>query len=120
MITNQKKWDSYVLKNKDPYGKCCIDIAKRVMKILDEEKIFEPHDIIIQAEKDLGKDGITGFMAGIISLMIVQCHSRREEWKKKWNKEWGDENREGVINPALLEIETNKINLKENYEKRKK
>ena len=22
MITNQKKWDSYVLKNKDPYGKC--------------------------------------------------------------------------------------------------
>ena len=54
-------------------------------------------------------------MAGIISLMIVQCHSRGEEWKKKWNKEWGDENREGVINPAVLEIER----YKRKYEKRK-
>jgi hypothetical protein len=104
MIINQEKWDRYIQKNKDPYGKCCVDITRRIMEILDEEKEFEPHDMIIQAEKDIGESGITGFMAGVISLMVVQCHSQGEEWKKKWNKEYGDENRMGVINPALLII----------------
>lgn len=105
-IKNKEKWNKFVSKNtSDKYGKCCVDIARRAMEILDEGKDFDPHDIISQAEKDIGEDGITGFMAGAISLMITQCHSRGEEFKKKWNESYGgDEGRKGVINPAILTI----------------
>ena len=104
MITNLEKWNRYVAKNTDPYGKACVDIARRVMEILDGEKDFEPHNIITKAEKDVGEDGITGFMAGVISLMIAQCHSRGEEFKKKWNKGYTNKDIKGVINPAIITI----------------
>jgi len=103
-ITNQKRWDSYVSKNKDSYGKCCVDVARQVMKILDEVEDFDTHKLIIQAEKEIGENGITGFMAGAIASMVVHCHSRGEEFKKEWNKSYGDEKREGVINPALITL----------------
>ena len=105
MITNTKKWKSYENKNKDDYGKACVDIARQAMLNLDKnEEIGEPNDFIIKAEHEIGEEGMTGFMAGMVSLIITQCHSRGEEWKKAWNKSFGDENRKGVINPAIIEI----------------
>jgi hypothetical protein len=105
MITNKEKWDNYVNKNKDPYGKCCVDIARQVMKNLDEVEDFEPHDLIIKSEKEIGEDGITGFMAGAIAAMVAQCHSRGKEWNEKWNKDNGGSGKEkGTINPAILEV----------------
>ena len=104
-ITNKKKWDSYVLRNKDDtYSKCCVDVARQVMKILDEENDFDPNKIITQAEKDIEEQSITGFMAGTIASMVTHCHSRGEEFKKKWNKSYGEEKREGVINPAIITL----------------
>ena len=103
MITNKKKWNSYVKKNKDNYGKCCVDIARQVMKILDEEKDFDPHFLIRYAENDIGEEGITGFMAGAIATMVSQCHSRGKEFNEKWNKSYGiKEEKKGTINPAIL------------------
>lgn len=104
-ITNKKDWETYVKKNKDEYGKCCVDIARKAMEILDEGyEIKYPNELITKAEKEVGEEGITGFMAGAISYMITRCHSRGEEWKKAWNKSYGDEGREGVINPALVTV----------------
>ena len=34
MITNKEKWDEWVEANKDPYGKCCVDVAREVMRQL--------------------------------------------------------------------------------------
>ena len=103
-IINQEKWDIYVSKNKDSYGKACVDTARRVMEILDEEKDFDTHEIIGRADKEVEAGGLTGFMAGAVAEMISICYSRGDEFKKKWNKDWGDENNKGVINPAILTI----------------
>jgi len=115
MITNQKAWDENVKINTDSYGKACVDVARQVMEILDEGKDFDCHKIICQAEDDIGGDGITGFMAGCVASMISQCHSRGEEFRKKWNidnqiqNEGEKANKSGgVLNPAILTIETKK------------
>ena len=110
MIINERKWNSYVKKNKEPYGKCCVDVARKTMELLDDDnhKDFDPDQIIIEGEKLAGEEGITGFMAGCIAQMIKECHSRGEEFKKKWNAHWGitekGKNYKEAINPALMTI----------------
>jgi len=109
MITNQKKWDNYVAKNlDDPYGKCCVDIACQAMKNLDNIIIdadFNPHDLIVSSMKEIGKSGITGFMAGAIAKMVVDCHDKGKEFNNAWNKHCGGSRQEkGTINPAIITI----------------
>jgi hypothetical protein len=110
-ITDQESWDSWVESNTDPYGKCCVGVARRVMEILDEGNDFDTHKIICQADDDIEAGGITGFMAGAVASMVSKCHSRGEEFRRVWNKdnqigtEGDDANEgEGVLNPALLNI----------------
>lgn len=110
-ITNQDEWDKWVEANKDPYGKACVDVARRVMEILDEGKDLDTNKIINQADRDVDAGGITGFMAGCVASMVSQCHSRGEEFRKAWNiatqlcneGEKANEGK-GVLNPALLNI----------------
>jgi len=117
MIKYKKIWQSWVKANKDPYGKCCVDVAREVMKLLDDGKHedFDPNKIITEAENKLierkemtEEEGITGFMAGCIAQMISKCHSRGEEFKKKWNESYAlneeDKKRKNAINPALVTI----------------
>ena len=100
-----KKWED---NNTDPYGKCCVDIARKVMTILDERPgDFDCNALISEGEKACGEDGITGFMAGAIAAMVSKCHSRGDEFRRKWNLDTGDEGRKAntagtVLNPALL------------------
>ena len=110
-IINQEYWDNQVKINDDPYGKCCVDIAREVMDLLDTSayKDFDCHKIICDAEKNVGEDGITGFMAGAIASMVSKCHSRGEEFRKKWNKDYGveeDKTKGGIVNPAIMTINT--------------
>ncbi len=122
MITNQKRWDEYVEKNKSSYGKCCVNVARKVMEMLDENDtplhagyypdVHTTHGLICKADKDIDAGGITGFMAGAVTSMVVQCHSRGEEFRKDWNKSYGvDETKDkgGVVNPALVTIDTDKL-----------
>lgn len=110
MIKDKEIWQSWVEKNKDPYGKCCVDVAREVMHLLDDEnhKDFGAYEIVCEADDSIKAGGITGFMAGCIAQMVSKCHSRRKEFKKKWNEYYAlneqDKDREGVINPALLTI----------------
>lgn len=114
MIKDKKIWKSWVKANKDPYGKCCVDVAREVMNLLDdgEHKEFNTNKIIIEAENSLieknkmkEEEGITGFMAGCIAQMISKCHSRGKEFKKKWNESYGvKDDKKGAINPALVTI----------------
>ena len=111
-IIKVEDWESWVKNNKDDYGKCCVDVARRVMEVLDEGKPFDPDDIINKADNDIKAGGITGFMAGCVAQMVSHCHSRGEEFRKKWNLSnqignEGDKANEGkgVLNPALLNIE---------------
>ena len=104
MIVNQEKWDSYVGKNNDPYGKACVDTARKVMEYLDKEQNFDCHDLICRADDEVKAGGLTGFMAGTVASMVSQFHSRGQEFKEKWNKGYGSNEKEGVINPALITI----------------
>jgi len=107
-ITNEKDWNDWVNANDDPYGGACIKVAHRVMEILDEVDKFDAYEIICQANDESGVGGITGFMAGCVAQMVSHCHSRGEEFRKAWNgdigKATGQEDSEGVLNPAVLNI----------------
>ncbi len=107
-ITDQESWNKCVKNNKDPYGAACIKVAKRVMEILDEEREFSPYEIINRADTEVKAGGITGFMAGCVAQMVSYCHSRGEEFRKAWNgavgKTTGQEDTDGVLNPAILNI----------------
>lgn len=108
-IIDNKKWNEWVESNKDAYGKCCVDVARKVMEILDEGKEFDTHKIICQADDEINAGGITGFMAGAVAQMVSVCHSRGEEFRKKFNLDiqLGDEGekaneKETVLNPAIV------------------
>ena len=111
MITNTELWNDYIEKNKDDYGKCCVDVARQVMKILDDEEgDFDQHNIINRADDEIKAGGITGYMAGAVASMVSGCHSRGDEFREKWNKGYGveDKSQKGVVNPALVTIEVEK------------
>lgn len=109
-ISNTEAWDSWVTKNKDDYGKACVDVARKVMELLDDrEGDFDTHAIICEADDAIEAGGITGFMASCVASMVSKCHSRGEEFRRKWNgdNQIGDEGDKanesgGVLNPALL------------------
>lgn len=104
-ISSQEKWNVRVSENKDPYGKACVDTARRVMEILDgEEKEIDTHEIISRADEEVGAGGLTGFMAGAVAQMVVECHSRSEEFREKWNTSYNYSGK-GVVNPAILTVE---------------
>jgi hypothetical protein len=112
MIIKTEDWDKWVKNNCDPYGKCCIDVARKVMEILDSEPgDFDCHNLINRADDEIGAGGITGFMAGAVAQMVSNCHSRGKEFLSKWNKgiqignEGEKETEKGnALNPALLTI----------------
>ena len=109
-MKNEKLWNEYVEKNNDSHGACCVNVAKRVMQILEEDStplhdgyfpdIHTPHGIICKADEDI-KGGISGFQAGCVATMVSNCHERGEEFRKIWNKEYSGD---GVINPAIIQI----------------
>lgn len=111
-IINQEAWDSCVKRNKDAYGKCCVDVAREVMAILDKDEPFDVYKIVCSADDNIKTGGITGFMAGCVANMVSLCHSRGEEFRRQWNIKYqinneGEEANKGkdVLNPALLSLE---------------
>ena len=89
-IQDSKQWNEYVSKNKDSYGSCCINVAREVMRMLDEDNITEidATNLIIQADNNIQAGGITGFMAGAVAHMVSVCHSRGKEFQKDWNERY--------------------------------
>jgi hypothetical protein len=115
-LKNKPLWDDCVAKNSDPYGKCAIDVARRVMELMDEPGPVDAHGLIDKANDELDA-GITGFMAGCVAKMASQCHARGDEFQASWNRHYGIEPEEGnsdtpprsgTVNPAILTIGSSK------------
>jgi len=100
-IINLEDWKEQEEKNKDEYGKCVIDRAREVMKLLDlkEYEDFDCHKLLCDADKNIKDGGITGFQEGCIAQIISHCHSRGEEFRKKWNKDYGVGEEKETYNP---------------------
>ncbi len=95
----EKEYKDYVKKNQDGYGNACILAGASVGKALSEGKTCkEAHDGMY------GND-LSGFMAGCVASAVSHFHSRGEEYRKFWNKLWGiEEDKKGVVNPAIITI----------------
>jgi hypothetical protein len=94
MIINEKLWQELQEKNIDPCCKCCVDVARKTMELLDKSKLLRngyypdmrtAHGLICIAEKKIKAGGITGFMAGCVARMIYGCHSRGDEFWQSFN-----------------------------------
>lgn len=108
-ITDKKSWEEWEENNTSVYGKACVDVARKVMSLLDENETplrngYHPdphtaHGLICKAGE---AGGISGEMAGGVAQMVVKCHSRGEEFRKSYN---GEEYKgEGVVDHAILTI----------------
>lgn len=102
---DKASWDEFVSKNKDPYGKCCVDYAEAWAKLMQVEISSGNHliDIADKTSHELGFFGITGFMYGAAVAMLSRCWIHGEELRRWHNKEYKHEG-EGVVNPAVLTI----------------
>lgn len=90
----------------DAYVLAIVQVGEKVLDLMEALDPLAPIDanaLILQADREL-KEGITGNMAAYVAFIATKCHSRGEEFKKSWNKRNGDENRNGVINPAIMTI----------------
>jgi len=111
-IVKLDEWKRYEEQNiNDPYGKACVDVARRTMELLDASSIpLTPHDthtLICQADKEVDAGGITGFMATMVAQMIMQVHSRGDEFRIAWNADHGcsEEKAKGrLLNAAVMTI----------------
>lgn len=106
-IIEEERWKTCQENNTDPYGKCCVDIAREVMRLLDTEdyKKFDANDLISIAEKNIDEEGITGYMAGAIASIVAGAHSRGKEFQRSWNEYFGvpeEKLEEGIVNPAIV------------------
>lgn len=76
-ITNHTEWTNWVERNKEPYGKCCVEVARKVMEFMDEEPgPLNVRELISRSDAVIDGGGITGFMAGAVAAMVSCCHSR--------------------------------------------
>jgi len=109
-LKDKKAWAEWEKNNQDPYGKACVDVARRVMELLDEDEtplhngyypeMHTAHGLICKADDDINAGGITGFMAGYVAQMVTKCYERGEEFRRSLNDE--EYEGDGVMNPALL------------------
>ena len=102
-----KGWEKSVEANQDPYGKGTMDYAEGWAKLMQIEiaKGKTVRECADETQKGLGFFGITGFMYGCAVSILSQTWKYGEELRKWHNKQYGvDENKKGVVNPAILTI----------------
>ena len=93
-----EEWMQCVDKNtNDAYSCCVVETILLCLKKLQEGATCE------EVEKIYGEMGLTGYMAGAVSSMIVHFSTRGNKFKQYWNKKFGiTEEEKGVVNPAVL------------------
>lgn len=100
----EKEFESWANKNKGPYGKACVDVARKVMEFLDKGEPFDCYDLITKADNAVEAGGITGYMAGVVASAVSHFHERGEEFRKKWNEGYGVKDNKGTVNPAIMTL----------------
>ena len=79
-VINKKALQDFIDDNEDPYASCCVKLAIKIMKHLDNFEgelnigyypdITTPHAIITKCDNQ----GVTGFMAGFAVSIVSICH----------------------------------------------
>lgn len=105
-----KVWRKFVAVNsKDVYSRCVVDfarcLAKYMQHLMKKHKTDISH-IAHNASCHVAEIyGTTGFQYGCAVNALSHCWKYGDELRKWHNKEWGNEDAEGVINPAIIQLE---------------
>jgi hypothetical protein len=106
---HEDDWQKSNDANQDPYGNACCRYAEKWGRLM--QKAIAEGKTIPECASDLSHladdEGITGFMYGAAVSMLSHCWIHGEELRKWHNKEYGvSEDKQGVVNPAVLTIGT--------------
>lgn len=85
VVTYARRWAKYMQHLMTKHNKAIYQIADKASHVTDIE-------------------GITGFMYGCAVAMLSECWKYGEELRRWNNKEWGQEDCDGVVNPAVLTV----------------
>lgn len=108
-LSDPEGWRKSREVNTDGYGGAALDYAEGWAKLMQVEvakgkTVAECYDY---TQKGLGFFGITGFQFGCAVSTLSQTWKHGEELRKVHNKKYGvAEDKEGVVNPAILTIQT--------------
>ena len=108
------EWIMAANKNtNDGYSKAGYEAAALRMEILNDESVSGEEAVKRSYDLDVS-GGLTGFLAGCMAHTVVHFHPRGAEFKTAWNRENGigeqkEKELDGVINPAIMTIDTSKI-----------
>lgn len=103
-FSNEADWNESRRVNSDGYGSAVLDYAEAWAKLMQNEinngKTVE--DCYDYTQDGLGFFGITGFQFGAAVSILSQTWKYGEELRRVHNKKYGVENKNGVVNPAVL------------------
>ena len=111
----QAEYDEYVAKNQDPYGSGVVRYTERWAELMESRMATgeQLEDIAKETSHEADSEGITGFMYGCAVQALAYYWPYGEELRKWHNLDTqiGTEGEKanasgGVLNPALLNIET--------------
>ena len=110
----EQEYKEWYNNNSDPYGHACFTYAERQAELL-EEVIEQSSDkvskVIYENAETLGDkanvEGITGFMYGATVSILATCWEYGEELRKWHNKQYNYRG-SGVVNPAIVRVESKK------------
>lgn len=102
------KWEHWVeINSKDGYSMGVVTYARRWAKYM-QHLMIKHNKAIYQIADEVSHvtdiEGITGFMYGCAVAMLSECWKYGEELRRWNNKEWGQENCDGIVNPAVLTV----------------
>lgn len=106
-IRNQEAWDNWVAKNLDDgYGQAVIRYCRNWARLM--EKLLEDgFDIAYAAQETRNEadyEGISGFQFGKAVQVLSECWIHGEALRQWHNQRYGYDG-EGVVNPAVTNIE---------------
>jgi hypothetical protein len=106
-VINQQVYDSWKAKNSDPYGSATFRYAEKWADMMEEkiEAGEKLDDIADKLSHDADVEGITGFMYGCAVSILSQCWQFGEDLRV-WHNAQYNHNGSGVVNPAILTVET--------------
>ncbi|MBL4951029.1 hypothetical protein JK635_02090 [Neobacillus sp. YIM B02564] len=108
-VKDAKTYEDWKAKQKDDYSLACFRYAEKWADLMESEidSGAKVKDIADRTSHEADTEGITGFMYGASVSILSQCWLHGEELRKWHNKEYEYEG-DGVVNPAVLTVKTNK------------
>ena len=90
-MINQIKFNRIKSKNTDSYGSAVVKVAEYVMNQLElgiklhsgyYPDINTPHGLICKGDRETHAEGLSGFQASCVIIIVVKCSSFGKEFKK--------------------------------------